>query len=678
MRQTSISDCGATCLYMILKYYGGFETLDNLKKLTHTTKEGTSMWHLKEAAKKLGFEANAYKGNLEEIKKQKLPPFIAHVLVDEMYYHYVLVYKIRGKKLWIADPSTGYIKVMKEESFLKIFQNTILVLYLQKPLLFNQKDSKMFRKWFSSFFSKYKTEVIKIAILSLFITLFEILTLSSFYVFSKIANKSNIHLLYLFSICLIFSILIKNILELKRKNKIISYEKDTMIDLKKTFWMNIFNLPYCDLEKKSSGEAFAKLEEVDKQSLFLLQSIIFCFFDLLTFLFITLFLIFKKIIFLLFIGYCLLEFIFQMILSKKEKEVLLTLKKIESYTKQKEMEIMESLLSIKEVNLSNPIQKLLNEERKRKEEEKRKTQKTIFKYQFIHGLLIQFYFCVYYFISFLFIIKGQMNIEDLFIVAYLFPHVETFFQNLLNLFIQKEEVRWILEGMEQPNKENKNLSKLEKIEFKQSSFLSYGNLKNISFTLKKNRPVLLLGKSGIGKTTLALAIKGCYFMDGKYVNGVLEKEKTYQERVIYVSSQNYMYTASLKENILMGRNILEEKFKAILKMTHVDKIIKRNPKLYLFENGQNLSSGEKQKIALARSLLSDFDVLILDEALNKIDEEEEKQIMKSLLMYFQNKLILVISHRKNVTQLFSKVVILTDHGQLKTIKGKEKICLNES
>lgn len=678
MKQSAISDCGASCLYMILKYHDGFETLENLKKLTHTDKFGTSLYNLKEAATSLGFEATGLEITLEEIKKNKFEPFIAHTLIDDSFFHYIVVYKIKGKKLWITDPSEGYIKVISEETFNSIFTNKILVLYPRKPLIRN-KNHKTFSQWFISLLNKNKKLLCKIALLSFLITLLEIINISSLYIYSQISKSNNIHLLIIFSIVFITVILIKNSLDIKRKNNIIKFEFDTNLYLKNNFWTNILNLPYRDLEKKNSGENLIKIEEVEKQNLFILESVTFFFFDLLTFICIIIFFIFYKKMFIYFIIYCLLELIIEFYLTKKEKNVILDLKKLESNEKQKSMEVLESIIGIKETNLEKNIIYSLKEHNEILENKKLKSQKSLFKYYFIHNTLNQTYLIYIYTLITYNVIKGIMFLEDFLIISYLFSLTNNFFKTLLELIIQKEEIKWIIEGMDNLNEIKKEEQKINSIEFRQSKFLERGNLKNISLVLKKNNPTLLLGKSGIGKSTLALLVKGYYSLNNRYINNELKEilDISYQEKVLYISTNNYIYTDTLMENILLKRNIETKKLNDILKITHVDKIIEKNPKLFLFENGINLSSGEKQKIALARFLLNDFDVLILDEALNKIDEIEEKKIMEELLNYFNDKIILVITHRTNIKNLFSKIVILTNHGQLKKIKRKEITCLEK-
>lgn len=135
--------------------------------------------------------------------------------------------------------------------------------------------------------------------------------------------------------------------------------------------------------------------------------------------------------------------------------------------------------------------------------------------------------------------------------------------------------------------------------------------------------------------------------------------------ITYVTSNEYLFTDTLKNNILLYKEYPEEKFKEVCKICFVDDIIENKMTGYdslIEENGFNLSTGEKQRIVLARSILRKSNIYIFDEALSGIDIERERKILKKIFEYLKDKTIIVISHRFNNKNCFSRV--------LKMEKGK--------
>ena len=136
VKQMSHKDCGAASLAMIIQYYKGLIPLDKLYDMTKTTKQGTTAYHLIQAAKEIGFDAFGIKCNIEEIKNNKLPA-IAHVLIDGIYPHFLVIYKIDFSKrqLLIADPATK-IKTISFFDFSKIFTQHLLILTPNRKIIY--------------------------------------------------------------------------------------------------------------------------------------------------------------------------------------------------------------------------------------------------------------------------------------------------------------------------------------------------------------------------------------------------------------------------------------------------------------------------------------------------------------------------------------------------------------
>ena len=130
-----------------------------------------------------------------------------------------------------------------------------------------------------------------------------------------------------------------------------------------------------------------------------------------------------------------------------------------------------------------------------------------------------------------------------------------------------------------------------------------------------------------------------------------------RKNITYISQQEFLFTDTILNNITLREDISHEEFLNAIKMTLVDEIINNEQLSYdklIEENGFNFSGGERQRIILARSILKKSNIFIFDEALSQIDVERERKILKNLFKYFDNKIIIVISHRFNNKDLFDR------------------------
>jgi len=113
--QVDQSDCGVACLASIIKFHGGNRNLDQLRKLSGTARQGTTLLGLMQAAQQLGFEAEGLEAESIENLKELTEPAILHVLIDNRLQHYVVFYKFEGEQVLIGDPSKGIILYSKNQ-----------------------------------------------------------------------------------------------------------------------------------------------------------------------------------------------------------------------------------------------------------------------------------------------------------------------------------------------------------------------------------------------------------------------------------------------------------------------------------------------------------------------------------------------------------------------------------
>jgi len=133
--------------------------------------------------------------------------------------------------------------------------------------------------------------------------------------------------------------------------------------------------------------------------------------------------------------------------------------------------------------------------------------------------------------------------------------------------------------------------------------------------------------------------------------------------ITYVSSNEFLYTDTIYNNICLYQEISDERFMEIIKITRVNLIFGNelnNYKKNIEENGFFLSSGEKQRIILARSLVRKSNIYIFDEAFGQIDIELTNKILKDMFIYLKDKIVIVISHRQNGKKYFNRILNLKE------------------
>ena len=205
------------------------------------------------------------------------------------------------------------------------------------------------------------------------------------------------------------------------------------------------------------------------------------------------------------------------------------------------------------------------------------------------------------------------------------------------------------------------------------------NLKNISLVIPSSSKVLILGSSGSGKSTLLKIMYKYYEVErdmlyiGKYdINDYALKD--IRNNITYISQNELLYTDTIKNNIILDRQISYEDFLEVCNLTYVSDIIKEKKISYdylLEESGANLSGGQRQRIVLARALLKQSKIILIDEGLNEIDILLERKILLNIFKKYSNKTIIIISHRLDNLDLYDLSITLND-GTVKEVISKNE------
>ncbi|MCR4326387.1 MAG: ABC transporter ATP-binding protein/permease [Candidatus Roizmanbacteria bacterium] len=201
---------------------------------------------------------------------------------------------------------------------------------------------------------------------------------------------------------------------------------------------------------------------------------------------------------------------------------------------------------------------------------------------------------------------------------------------------------------------------------------SEGILRNISFTLPPQQTVALVGHSGAGKSTIVNMILRFY----EPTSGtILLNNKPYQEydhrtirrNIALVMQDNELFSTTIRENVAYGRHGSDDKdIIRALKLANAYDFVKKLPKgldAQIGERGVRLSGGQKQRIQIARAILADAPILILDEATSNLDSASEHAVQEGLINLMKNRLVIVIAHRLSTIQHADRILVI-DEGTI--------------
>lgn len=216
------------------------------------------------------------------------------------------------------------------------------------------------------------------------------------------------------------------------------------------------------------------------------------------------------------------------------------------------------------------------------------------------------------------------------------------------------------------------LSNIDSVEFKNLSFSYPGNdsfkLSEINLCLKKGKRYGVVGKTGSGKSSiLRMIIREYPDFDGEiYINGVAVKEINFdilRNKIGYVPQEHFLFSKSIGDNIKFFRDVESENVMEAIKISDFDKDLENlthGIDTLSGELGVSLSGGQKQRVSLSRAVLTDVDLLVLDDVLSAVDNNTEKNILNNLSSNFENKIVVMTSHKISAIKDFDEILVIDD------------------
>lgn len=671
IRQRDFKDCGVCSLASIIEHYNGYVSLEKIRLDVKASNEGTTALNIIEASKKYGFDGIGIKVNSLEDSKIKLPA-IAHINLKNGLQHYVVIYKITKNKVILMDPAKGKVVKTKQE-FYNEWSKVLLIFYPKSKIITLKKESNLF-SIFLDILLKEKRLFITIIIMSIFMMIF---TIISSYYFQVMINSitSNYYIMYLKIFVIIFGIvtILKLIFTYLRSYLENHLNKNIDCLLNSSFIKHIFNLPLEVITSRTSGEIITRVNELANIKNLFTDIFISCILDfLLMFASVPLLLNISKDLFLALFLSLILYLIVGLITSKLIFKKAYQNIELESQFNNTLLENVNMINSIKNLNVTNSRLKKIEEVLTNFLYDNYILGSFLNKERTLKNWISEIGFFIINTWGFYLIYNNKLEITALItfntLLGFFLDPIKNCINNIPKYNFLKATYNKINDFLSnEPEKMGKsNYLKENSIKINNLTY-SYNHLDNIfnnfSLLIEGGEFVLFKGNSGCGKSTLCKILdkyiteyKGNILIGNNNIKDL--STATIRNNVLYINQNENIITDTIKNNIILDRFVSDKKFFDICKLCAVDKIIENKPMRYdtgISNDGANISGGEKQRIILARALLNNFQILILDEALSEVDYNLEEKIMKNIKDYFKNKTIICITH-KNHDNLFDKII----------------------
>lgn len=698
IRQYDMTDCGAACLATISKTYGLKISIAKIREIAGTDADGTSALGIVRAAEKLGFAAKGLKVGREIFDTTvDLPlPCMAHVVINDKLQHYVVIHKITSKYVMIADPGRGLVKLSREQLFGEKrledgthYKWTGLIIVMNPTIKIKQSNggSGIFSRFFHIIWAEKKL-LINIVLASIISTLIGMAT--AFYYSSLIDSVLPEKLgstLTVLSIGTIFLYLVRIILDAFRTHMMVYLGQRIDITLLLGYYKHVLQLPMNFFGTRKTGEIISRFSDASSVREAISGATLTIMIDTGMVIFGTIILYMQNpkmfmITLMLVILYALVVFSFNKVYRKLNEEQMESSAQLTSYL----IESINGIQTIKSYNTEKTI--IHNTENKFV-----RMLKSVFKLSLagnvqssITSVINSVGGVVLLWIGGISVLKGEMTIGEIITFEALVGYFLNPIKNIINLqpqlqtaTVSASRLGEILDleiektSIEEDKFEPDDLT--GDIIFNNVSF-RYGDkknvLKNIDLTIKKGQKIAFVGESGSGKSTLAKLLLHLYEVEsgeitinGHNINDI--KIDTIRNRISYIPQETFLYSGTILENVTFGRRgyKLDNVIRATKQAQAYDFIqnmpLRFNTKLG--ENGGNLSGGQRQRLSIARSLLKDSDIIILDEATSSLDASTEKLLDMSIKEYSEGKTTIMIAHRLSTIK-HCDVIYVLDKGNI--------------
>lgn len=704
IKQHDAMQCGPACLAMICRYYGKTYTLATLSKLCPATNEGVSLLCINNAAEKLGFHTIIGYSSTNKLNKVTLP-----CILHWNQNHFVILYKIKDDKYYIADPGKGLIQYSESdfrEHWISNYRNNeekgIAMFIKPTSAFYDMADEPSSNQRTFSFLFQYIKQYRKFfgqIILGLFVgcvlqLIFPFLTQSIVDIGITHKDVNFIWLVLLGQIMLTFS---RTIIDFVRRWLLLHISMRINISIVSDFFIKLLKLPMSFFDTKLMGDLLQRMHDHSRVEKFLTNQMLSVMFSLLSFIILgAVLFIYDKLIFGIFlIGSIAYGVWVAFFLNKRrvlDYELFEKQAKNNNYTYQ-------FITSMQEIKLQDC------EQRRRWEWEDVQTE--LFGVQMRNLKLQQTQEAGSIFInetkniiitvlSATAVINGDITLGMMLAIQYIIGQLNSPVEQLMNFLYSVQEVKIGLERINEihMSKEEEDCCRtvisfndslhsitLNNISFKYDQYALKNTIDNISFHIPDGKVTAIVGASGSGKTTLIKLMLGFYPVgSGNIIIGESDISeinlKWWRRQCGVVMQDGVIFSESIARNIAVDDGEIDkERLVKAAEIANIHDYIMGLPLKYntkIGRDGVGLSQGQKQRILIARAVYKNPQFIFLDEATNALDAKNERAIVENLNEFYKGRTVVIVAHRlstvKNADQIVvleaGKVVEVGDHSTL--------------
>ena len=707
-RQLDQKDCGPTCLRIVCKYYKKSIGIQTLREMCSTNRIGTTLLDLSHAAEKIGFRTLSARIDFDTVKDDVPLPLIAHWNNS----HYIVVYKVKKNEVYVSDPAFGLLKYTKEE-FIKNWTGSqnpdaegVVLLLEPRPEFYKEEweddDKGRSFSYYYKYILKYKKFLVQLVVGllagSLLQLVFPFLTQS---IVDIGVLGRDLSFIYIILVAQVFLFAGRTGIEIIRSWILLHLSTRINISLVTDFFIKLMNLPINYFDSRMTGDIMQRINDHNRIETFMTSSTLNVLFSVVNMIiFSAVLLFYSPSIFGVFAVGSTFYVIWIVFFLKKRKE--LDYKRF-SQMSENQSKVIELINGMQEIKLHNA------EKQKRWGWEHIQVRLfkisikslTLGQIQSIGSSLINELKNIFItFLSAKMVIDGNITLGMMMSISYITGQLNSPIMQLVSLIQTGQDAKISLDRLNEiHSKEEEDATltvgaefntgldiSLDKVDFRYNGQNSPKVLDTISLTIPAKKITAIVGSSGSGKTTLMKLLLKFYDTESGEVNigGVNLKDitnKEWRDQCGVVMQEGYIFNDTIAGNIAVGEEVVNKrKLQNAIEIANIKDYIDTLPKgikTPIGQEGIGLSTGQKQRLLIARAVYKSPEILFFDEATSALDANNEKVIMENLERFMQGRTSVVIAHRlstvKNADQIVvlekGEIVELGNHAQLVEKKG---------
>ena len=683
IEQQSSSDCGVACLSMLARYWGKRFPIHVLRERANVGVSGASLKGLASAAESLGFHARPVRASLGRMIDQT-NPWIAHLDGN----HFVVVYIIQGTQVTIADPAMG-LKTLPRQEFSRRWTGYALLLDPTERLRETDIKQKISLWRYVHALLPYRSLIFQIIVVSFLIQIFGLFSplFTQIIMDQVVVQKSTSTLNMVATGMLLFGLW--KICMSSARSYLLSYFSNRLnLTLITGFISHAVSLPLNFFESRRVGDILTRVQENSKITRFLIGQIVLAWLNLLTgVVYLGLMVYYNWQLTLLVLGLIPPIVIITLGATPFLRKISREIFKEAADQNSSLVEMINGIATVKSTATEREVRWLWEDRATRLTNVSFKGRKFAISLGALNGLINSIGGVILLWAGAHMVIQDQLTIGQLVAFNMMIGYVISPVLAMANLWDELQEVLISVERLndvfETAPEESpqypllvlptiKGAVTFEDVTFNYNTDEDRNTLQNLDFHIEVGQTIAIVGRSGSGKTTLVKLLEGLYhpnrgrvLIDGHDISHISPQSLRTQLGV--VPQECFLFSGTILENITLFRNEFTlEQAVAAAKLAEAHAFIQSLALGYytkVGEQGSTLSGGQRQRIAIARALIGEPRILILDEATSSLDTESERRFQQNLMQISRDRTTFIIAHRLSTVRNADRILVL-DHGVL--------------